>query len=82
MKTYVTSDLNFCNGFKDNNFSSEQEWNDYLINKWNNIITQNDTVYILGGFGQGGIKNIQDILLRLNGTKLLLYNDNVIDVNT
>lgn len=77
MKTYVTSDLNFCNGFKDNNFSSEQEWNDYLINKWNNIITQNDTVYILGGFGQGGIKNIQDILLRLNGNKLLLYNDTV-----
>ena len=77
MNTYVTSDLNFCNGFKDSVCSTEQEWNDFLINKWNSVVAQEDTVYILGGFGQGQIKVIQDILSALNGTKLLLYNDTV-----
>lgn len=79
LKTYVTSDLNFCDGFEKNNndFSLEQEWNDFLINKWNNVIHNDDTVYILGGFGKGGIKTIQEILSKLKGNKLLLYNDTV-----
>ena len=59
MNTYVTSDLNFCNGFKDSVCSTEQEWNDFLINKWNSVVAQEDTVYILGGFGQGQIKLIK-----------------------
>lgn len=77
MKIYVTSDLNFCDGFKTNEFSSEQEWNDFLIEKWNNIVDEDDKVYILGGFGKGKIKTIQNILAKLKGNKILLYNNTV-----
>lgn len=61
---FVTSDLwfNRPNGF----FSSmtNDEYNNMIIDNWNNVVCNSDVVYVLGGFGIG---YCYDIILKLNG---------------
>lgn len=59
--TYVAADCNFREG--------DQDRNNFLIMKWNSIVTPNDTVLILGNFIFGSLSFIKEILLKLNGSK-------------
>lgn len=49
-----------------------QKFDEWLINKWNNIIKKKDFVYILGDFCLGNKERTKYILSRLNGRKFLV----------
>ena len=48
-------------------FSSVEEMNAYMIEKWNNKVNKNDEVVILGDFSWGKPEQTQEILSQLNG---------------
>lgn len=72
--------LNFTdkNGNKIRNFSSVEEMDEYMIEKWNECIKPGDKVYHLGDITFND-KKFGDIINRLNGSKRLLVgnHDNV-----
>lgn len=51
---------------------SVKEMNEHLIEKWNNKVSKNDTVYFVGDFGYGSITELKEIYNRLNGKKILI----------
>ena len=45
-----------------------------LINNWNKVVTDDDTVIINGDFAfTSNISDIETLLNRLNGAKILIY---------
>ena len=46
--------------------------NEYIINKWNSIVTENDVVYHLGDVGFVSTEELKQLVERLNGTKILI----------
>ena len=73
---YFTSDTHFgheniikmCN----RPFSSVEEMDETLVDKWNAKVKGNDTVYVLGDMFFRCTYNPEDILRRLKGKKILL----------
>lgn len=73
---WFTSDLHFghaniielCN----RPFDSIQHMNDMLVENWNNNVSANDTVYVVGDFAMGIIADNLPIAQRLNGDKRLI----------
>lgn len=62
--------INYCR-----NFDSVYEMNEYMIVQWNSIVTNNDTVFVLGDFFDfGNCTETQtiEVLNRLNGHKILI----------
>lgn len=78
-KFFVTSDQHFnheniikyCN----RPFSSVEEMNEEMIKRWNTVVSQDDTVFVLGDFFMGRLTEIKDILAQLNG-HIMLVNGN------
>jgi calcineurin-like phosphoesterase family protein len=76
MSIFFTSDTHFahrniitlCN----RPFNSIEEHDAKLINNWNSIVNQNDTIYHLGDFALGHEEHILSIIKRLNGNKVLI----------
>ena len=70
-KIFVTSNLQLGRpgAIKKYNraFSNVDEMTDGLINKWNETVTKDDTVWHLGNFAHDP-KTAQDAMIRLNGT--------------
>lgn len=68
---WVTSDTHFNHAniikYCNRPFSSVQEMNEALINNWNNVVSEGDTVYHLGDFALGDKSLIPNFLSRLNG---------------
>lgn len=65
--------LNFCSEHRP--FKSVDDMNTKLIDNWNNVVTDEDRVFVLGDFFLGGRKNITeagDIIKSLNGKKILV----------
>lgn len=60
--------INYCN----RPFSSIEEMNHALINKWNKRVSKADKIYYLGDFALSSIDRIKLILDKLNGTKILI----------
>ena len=56
-------------------FSSIEEMNETIINNWNSVVTENDTVYVCGDMFMGMLDKIEEILNRLNG-KIILVRGN------
>jgi calcineurin-like phosphoesterase family protein len=76
---YFTSDqhfghkaiLHFINGRHE--FSTITEMEDYIIQKWNSVITDEDEVYVLGDFAyKCSKKHAESIFWQLNGIKYLI----------
>ena len=70
-KMYI-SDLHFghaiLNDAMDNRgFASVDEMNEYMINKWNEKVSDIDEVYVLGDFSVIFAKKTNEILDRLKG---------------
>lgn len=72
-KLYLIADMHF--GHKNvcrfrTEFSTMDEHENYIMKKWQSVITKNDTVYVLGdaAFTQEGLKKIAT----LNGRKILI----------
>ena len=70
---YLTSDLhlNHSNILKYESesrpFETIEEMNETLISNWNNVVNDDDTVYVLGDFFMGKIETIVEILPRFKG---------------
>lgn len=54
-------------------FATAIEMDEKFIENWNQIVTENDTVYVLGDFSDyGDEEKDRNILSRLNGSKILV----------
>lgn len=75
-KMFVTSDLHFNHGnvigFCKRPYDTVEQMNEDLIEKWNNVVTAEDTVYVLGDFFMGMLTEVEGILKRLNGKIILI----------
>lgn len=62
-------------------FKNVNEMNEALVNNWNNVVTTEDNVYILGDFSFGNKEQTEDILKSLKGNKYLIRgnHDNIIN---
>lgn len=73
---YYISDLHFCHAniirFDERPFKNTFEMEQTIINNWNNKITKDDMVYILGDFCWGKEDDWLRILDQLNGAKVLI----------
>ena len=75
-KVYCISDLHFFH-FKiiqycSRGFNNVEEMNRHMINKWNETVSDDDLVYVLGDFGFGSAENLTNIVEELKGEKILL----------
>ena len=61
---FVTSDVWFNRPIGNFSFMTNEEYNNMLIDNWNDAVSKGDIVYVLGGFGIG---DCYDIVLRLKG---------------
>ena len=53
-------------------FKDTKEMDEALINNWNNVVGQDDTVFHLGDFAFGGSELWNGVLNQLNGHKILI----------
>lgn len=79
MKTYITSDLHFGHAniqkfcpVTRGRFADIEHMNETMIKEWNEIVTPQDTVYILGDVAFLPAQKATAIMQRLNGTKILV----------
>lgn len=76
---FVTSDLWFNRPMGDFSYMTNEEYNNMVIDNWNDVVGKNDIVYVLGGFGVG---DYYDIVVKLNGeihflNSVFTYSDSV-----
>lgn len=73
---YFTADTHFWHKnvlkYCDRPFHDIEHMNNTIINNWNEIVSKDDNVYIVGDFAFSGITKQKDILSQLNGTKRLV----------
>lgn len=73
---FVTSDLHFGHkniiGYENRPFKDVEEMDSKLIENWNNRVTDEDTVYVLGDFSWYRGEKTNEILKQLNGKKILI----------
>lgn len=73
---YLISDTHFCQQsiipYCKRPFNSVNEMNEKIIENWNSIISEKDTVYFLGDFAFGSPNENRDICNRLNGYKIII----------
>lgn len=73
---YLTSDehfdhfniIKYCN----RPFTSVAEMNERMINEWNSLVTDRDTVYVIGDFALSTIERVQHFCRTLKGRKILI----------
>ena len=74
---YYIADCHFFHGalntkMDKRGFDSVEEMNEYMIEKWNNKVTKNDTVVILGDLSLGTVEETNELIHRLNGKLCLI----------
>ena len=76
MQTYFTSDHHFDHKniiqYSNRPFKNVDEMNLTMVEKWNSIVTDNDTVYHLGDFTLGDIRHFTKWVSQLNGNIKIL----------
>ena len=73
---YHNNIINYC----DRPFKNTTEMNNYIIEKWNQVVKEDDTIYHLGDFAIGWDKEnyqtkkecYKDLMTKLNGNKILI----------
>ena len=60
--------IKYCN----RPFNNAQEMNEYIIKKWNSVVTEKDIVYHLGDVGFGTTEQLKELIGKLKGTKILI----------
>ena len=74
---WLTSDQHF--GWKNIHnrpFNDTEDMNRTLIRNWNSVVSDNDTVYVLGDFFMGLTENVYDIYPMLKGREIILVRGN------
>jgi calcineurin-like phosphoesterase family protein len=76
MNTFFTSDTHFDDEYAiryfNRQFNSVDEMNAVIVEKWNSVVTENDTVYHLGDFTLDDISHFTKWVSRLNGNIKIL----------
>lgn len=77
MKYFVTSDLHFSHSniikYCNRLFQNVDEMNSTLIKNWNEVVSFNDTIFVLGDFCLSrNLNEINSIANQLNGRKILI----------
>lgn len=74
---YITSDLHFCHNrdflYKPRGFNSIDEMNKYIVNRWNDTITDEDDVYILGDLVLNNDEKGLELLSSLKGRLHIIF---------
>lgn len=75
-KVYLISDTHFSHKniikYESRPFKDTFEMDEFMIEKWNSTINENDLVFHLGDVIISGAKRAEDMLPRLNGRKILI----------
>ena len=75
-EVFFTSDLHFYHKnickYCNRPFETLDAMHEALINNWNNVVKETDTVFILGDIGFCGYEKLEALVARLNGTKYLI----------
>ena len=79
MKTWVTSDLHlghtniqkFCPSTR-SRFSNVDEMNETMVREWNELVSVEDKVFILGDVAFLPARRAVELLKEMNGTKILI----------
>ena len=61
---FIVSDIWFNRPIGEFSSMTNNEYNNMIIDNWNNVVNKKDIVYVLGGFGIG---DCYDIVIKLNG---------------
>lgn len=76
MERWFTSDQHFDHvniiSFCDRPFTSVEQMNDEIINRWNSVVGDDDIVYVLGDFAMGHRGVSVPYAEKLKGTKFLV----------
>lgn len=76
MKQFYIADMHYghknCIDFDNRPFFSVDEMNRELIDRWNSVVSDGDTVYVLGDMFWCGQDTAIAVLNSLNGTKILI----------
>jgi calcineurin-like phosphoesterase family protein len=76
MTTWFTSDLHFGHAniieYSGRPFADVEAMNEALVDRWNDTVSDDDTVWVLGDVALGRIAESLGCVGRLNGRKLLL----------
>ena len=76
MKYFFTSDTHFGHNniinYCDRPFKDVDEMDNALISSWNDLVSNEDIVYILGDFAFKNRKDVEECLEKLNGKKALI----------
>ena len=75
-KVFVCADLHFSHTniikYEDRPFADREEMDEGLINNWNSVVTDADTVFVLGDVAFCGKDRAKYLVQRLNGKKILI----------
>ena len=70
-KVWFTSDLHFWHKnickYCNRPYNNLEEMHESIIQNWNSVVKEDDTVFILGDLGFCGIEKLRPLLTRLNG---------------
>ena len=74
---YYIADLHFYHGAMNNRmdrrgFASMEEMNEYMIDKWNQKVRDNDEVVIIGDLSWGNVEETSELTRRLKGRLYLI----------
>ena len=76
MNTFIISDTHFNHkniiDYCDRPFASVEEMNDFIVEKWNQVVNNGDIVYHLGDLALGKQEDVRQILTKLKGRKTLV----------
>jgi calcineurin-like phosphoesterase family protein len=75
-KVWVTADPHFFHDniirYEDRPFANSDEMNEGIISAWNQKVKKQDKLIIAGDVGLGPVERFEEILSRINGTKILV----------
>lgn len=75
-KVFLISDTHFSHNniirYEYRPFQNTDEMDEYMIKKWNEVVSENDLVFHLGDVSISGAKRAEEVLKRLNGRKILI----------
>lgn len=75
-KVFLIADTHFSHRniitYENRPFKDTDEMDEYMIKKWNETVSENDLVFHLGDVCICGAKKAEEMLLRLNGRKILI----------
>lgn len=75
-KVWFTSDLHFYHKnickYCNRPYETVEEMNEALITNWNNVVKDDDIVFVLGDLGFCGYEKLEPLMARLKGKKFII----------